>query len=68
MVSEDRDEIFLTFGTLDRHYLRYLHDSDAPKRFLELHTYGPFRIDNAVRMEQLAGIVLAYVLRVGTGR
>ncbi|GFF37427.1 hypothetical protein IFM58399_04889 [Aspergillus lentulus] len=68
MVSEDRDEIFLTFGTLDRHYLRYLHNSDAPKRFLELHTYGPFRIDSAVHMEQLAGIVLAYVLRVGTGR
>ncbi|RHZ55926.1 uncharacterized protein CDV56_104155 [Aspergillus thermomutatus] len=63
MVSEDREEVFLTFGTLDRHYLRYLQNKDAPKKFLELHTYGPFRIDSAGHMEQLASIVLAYVLR-----
>jgi hypothetical protein len=57
MVSEeDRDKISLTFGTLDRHYLRYLHNPDAPKRFLKLHTYGgPFRIDSGVHLEQLAG-------------
>lgn len=68
MVSQDRNEIYLTLSTLDRHYRKYLANGARTERFLELHQYGPWRIDNADHMEDLAGIILAFVLRVGDGR
>ncbi|KAE8152264.1 hypothetical protein BDV25DRAFT_138079 [Aspergillus avenaceus] len=67
LVSQDRHEIFLTVGTLDRHYLSFLQGKPAPERFLKLTVYGPWDTKVALQMAYLAEVILAFTLRVGTG-
>lgn len=68
LISHDRNEITLTFGTLDRHYRNFLLRKTHASRFLTLYEYGPFRLYDASNMEQVACIVLVFVLGVGKGR
>ena len=68
LISHNRSEITLTFGTLDRHYRNFLLGKTCASRFLTLYEYGPFLLDDASNMEQVACIVLAFVLGVGKGR
>ena len=64
LFSECRNEIYLTFGTLDRHYLKYLQSKQRTTRFLRLHTYGPWWVGEPNDMRQISEIILAYALRV----
>ncbi|KAE8160409.1 hypothetical protein BDV40DRAFT_302335 [Aspergillus tamarii] len=68
LISHNRSEITLTFGTLDRHYRNFLLGKTCASRFLTLYEYGPFLLDDASNTEQVACIVLAFVLGVGKGR
>ncbi|PWY88202.1 hypothetical protein BO70DRAFT_393926 [Aspergillus heteromorphus CBS 117.55] len=68
VISQNRNERYITLGTVDRHYLNYLNGTDQTSRFLTLHRYGPWMIDNADHLENFATNVLAFVLRVGDGR
>lgn len=63
LVSQDRDELYITIGTLDRHYLKGLKGTNKTLRFLELTRYGPWSIWNANDIEQVSEIILAFALR-----
>lgn len=64
-VSQDRQEIFLTFAEYDDDYLAYLNDktprSTAPS-FLTMHQYGPWDTENPSDMAKLGPILLAIAL------
>ncbi|KAL1884574.1 hypothetical protein Plec18167_002164 [Paecilomyces lecythidis] len=68
LVSQNGKEIYITLGTLDRQYLGYLTRGQNISRFLKLYLYGPWFIHNANHMEDLAEIILAFVLKVGDGK
>lgn len=46
-VSQDQNEIYLAFSTVDRHYGKYLDNGGRTERFLEVHHSGPWKIKNA---------------------
>jgi hypothetical protein len=65
VVSQDRDEIFLTFASFHADYLRYLTDRDGPttdNSFLVMQSYGPFKTYNAGNMRLFAQIIVAITL------
>ncbi|KAJ9203460.1 hypothetical protein DTO164E3_2382 [Paecilomyces variotii] len=47
LVSQNGTEIYLTLGTLDRRYLRYLTYRRQTSQFLRLSRYGPWEITSA---------------------
>ncbi|KAJ9262059.1 hypothetical protein DTO021C3_175 [Paecilomyces variotii] len=68
LVSQNGTEVYLTLGTLDRQYLKYLTRDQHTSRFLKLHRYGPWHIIDAHDMGALAEIILAFALNVGDGK
>lgn len=63
LISQDKDEVCLTFGTYDADYLNYLRDPKAKnKGFLKMKACGPWDVSNHFEMETLAQVLVALTL------
>lgn len=70
IVSQARDEIYITIANYDQEYLDYLQGRfnprryDRPEFFLRMTEYGPWRIDSRSNMHHLARVIMAFCLQV----
>ena len=60
--------MYLTFAVYDIEYIEYVTGRSAIREenkdtFLDMHEYGPFRMDNADDVKALGLYVLTYVLQ-----
>lgn len=65
MVSQNADEVYLTFGKEDPGYHKYLDSGKVARGqdpFLRMQSYGPWRIRNPAHMRQLGIAILAITL------
>ncbi|KAH8812178.1 hypothetical protein F5884DRAFT_304549 [Xylogone sp. PMI_703] len=66
MVSQDLDQVWVTFGEYDRAYLQYLRgaarDGDD-QSFLTMHEYGPWDVRDENAMRNLGPLIHAIVMR-----
>jgi hypothetical protein len=71
LISQDKEEIFLTFATFDGHYVDYItgkgREQFDQSSFLQMQTAGPFRTDSKAQMRAISVIVLAWALDHETG-
>lgn len=61
MVSQNADEVYLTFGKEDPGYHEYLDSGNVARGqdpFLRMQSYGPWRIRNPAHMRQLGIAIL----------
>lgn len=63
LVSQDRDENFVTFAEYDHRYLSYLKGEQGPISFLTLHEFGPWNIQDAQAMGFVGTLALAIAKR-----
>ncbi|KAI1130603.1 hypothetical protein F5Y10DRAFT_235195 [Nemania abortiva] len=63
LISQDRHEIYLTFGQFDAAYLDYIRHRAPGSSFLVMNEYGPFDIGQEKHMEYLGEIVLGFALQ-----
>ena len=60
-LSQDQDEIFLTFPSFDDSYGEDKSLKDLKQRdFLRMHECGPFKLGSMDDVSQLANFLLAY--------
>ncbi|RFU24864.1 hypothetical protein B7463_g11473, partial [Scytalidium lignicola] len=59
IVSQDRDQIFVTFAGYDANYLRYLGGDPGPVSFLTMHEFGSWDIRNPDHMNFFGALVVA---------
>ncbi|KAE8332891.1 hypothetical protein BDV39DRAFT_199894 [Aspergillus sergii] len=65
LFAEDGDEIWITFALPTSTYAQYLsQDVPVEHAFLDITTYGPYRLDLKDHMERLCIVIAAIVLRV----
>ncbi|KAI0435027.1 hypothetical protein F5Y09DRAFT_158661 [Xylaria sp. FL1042] len=69
LISQDRDEIYLTFAEFDADYVDYVchkpidpHEPRRPRSFLTMTEYGPFDVGNRKAMKKLGELVLGLAL------
>ncbi|KAH8427659.1 uncharacterized protein LDX57_005370 [Aspergillus melleus] len=65
-VSQNRNEIYITFAEYDDEYMNYLKDrssSDPDLHFLTMHQYGPWKTSIQAHMRDLGQLLLAICLR-----
>ncbi|GAD99543.1 hypothetical protein ANI_1_812114 [Paecilomyces variotii No. 5] len=65
IISQDHNELYVTFASFHEGYLRYLKDQDAPiteNTYLKLQSYGPFCTYRKDRMKSFASLVIAMTL------
>ncbi|KAI0808758.1 hypothetical protein GGR55DRAFT_650718 [Xylaria sp. FL0064] len=65
LISQDRDEIFLTFGQFDKNYVDYICHKTKDVRVtspLVMYEFGPFDVGEKTDMRVVREIVLAYAL------
>jgi hypothetical protein len=67
-VSQTGTEVWLTFASFDRDYVKYLKNQRARQSFLRMQRYGPYRIADAGEVKMLSQIIVAFVRRAGDGR
>jgi hypothetical protein len=68
LVSQTYAEVWLTFASFDRDYVKYLRNQRAKQSFLRIQRYDPYRITNAGEMEMLSQIIVAFVRMARDGR
>jgi hypothetical protein len=68
LVSQTSTEVWLTFASFDKDYVKYLRNQKAKQSFPRMQRYGPYRISNAGEMERLPRIIVAFVVRAGDGQ
>lgn len=64
-IAGDQHEMFISVVTFDTDYLRYVHNEiqeDAPKYFLKIEDFGPFKLSNRDGVKQFCWCVLALML------
>ncbi|KAE8140911.1 hypothetical protein BDV38DRAFT_279886 [Aspergillus pseudotamarii] len=65
LISEDGNEVWITFAKPSSTYSQYLStDTPAEDAFLHMVTYGPYRLGHKEDMENLCIVIAAIVLRV----
>ncbi|KAJ5249744.1 hypothetical protein N7489_000154 [Penicillium chrysogenum] len=70
IVSQARDEIYITIANYDQECLDYLQGRfnprryDRPEFFLRMTEYGPWKIDSRSNMHHLARVIMAFCLQV----
>jgi hypothetical protein len=63
LVSQKYDEIYVAFAQYDNDWLEYLNSNTVtPGNFMHIYQFGPYRIDNAKQMAEVAPILLASLL------
>ncbi|KAH9890297.1 hypothetical protein F4778DRAFT_753258 [Xylariomycetidae sp. FL2044] len=63
LISQDRNEIYLTFAVYDADYVDYIRGRQYDKRsFLVMNEFGPFHTEVQSHMHVLAKIMLAFSL------
>ncbi|KAI1421868.1 hypothetical protein F5Y12DRAFT_664252 [Xylaria sp. FL1777] len=63
LISQDKDEIFLTFAEFDASYVDYIcHQRPDSSSHLTMNEYGPFQVSSESAMKQLGQLVLGLVL------
>lgn len=72
-MSQDREEVFLTFATFDKDYVEYVSGNlnaevgssreSKPGPFLRMNEFGPFITTNKSHMKCLGYYVLAFTLQ-----
>ncbi|KAJ5936325.1 hypothetical protein N7454_005623 [Penicillium verhagenii] len=68
LVSQDRDEFFVTFAKYNESYNRYMMGSATEKPFLVLHRSGPYNIGKADEMVMFGRIIIAATIVAGEVR
>lgn len=69
MISQDRDEIYITLARYPPEYVDYLKGRLTPSRpgspqpFLTLMEYGPWIIESPSHMRHFAEVIIAFCLR-----
>ncbi|KAL8346407.1 hypothetical protein RB598_000352 [Gaeumannomyces tritici] len=67
LVSQNRDEIYITIATFDKSYTEYITGArpqmSGQTSFLRLVEYGPYLTNNKDQMEKFAVIILAFCLQ-----
>jgi len=73
LVSQDKDQIFLTFATFNKEYVDYVlgnltvevrpSKGSNPGPFLRMNEFGPFLTDSKSHMKCLGYYILAFVLQ-----
>ncbi|KAE8153281.1 hypothetical protein BDV25DRAFT_137036 [Aspergillus avenaceus] len=65
LISEDGDQVWITFAKPSSTYAQYLsQDTPVEDAFLDMTTYGPYRLDDKRQMKGLCILIAAIVLRV----
>ncbi|KAJ5819122.1 hypothetical protein N7474_004713 [Penicillium riverlandense] len=65
IISQDRNEIYITEASYKDEYVQHLKDKDAePAGFLTMQEYGPWNIDDHKHMRHLAKIVVRFCIEV----
>ena len=65
LISQDKDEVWITLAEFDASYVEYICNGTIPKGdkgFLEMQELGPFPTENRKYMDYLAKYILAFVL------
>lgn len=64
MLSQDGDQVYVSFAKSDAGYTEYLKDGlqERTNPFMRVQTYGPFWIWDADYMHDLAVVVLSIFL------
>ena len=62
LISQDRNEVYLTFATFGADYVDYIRGGtfDPEKAFLSMHEAGPYDTDHVEQMRNLAVWVSAF--------
>ena len=64
IISQDKDDIYMTFAEFDAAYTKYITtgqaDDDEP--FLKMYEFGPYNTNNPRHMRAVAIHTLAFVL------
>ncbi|KAI0810311.1 hypothetical protein GGR55DRAFT_646127 [Xylaria sp. FL0064] len=63
LISQDRDDIYLTFAEFDASYVDYIRHRSNTTSFLTMNEYGPFSVGNKDSMKELGELVLVLALR-----
>lgn len=66
LISQDREEIYLTFAEYDDAYVDYIKQRSNPSEKLSLMSmreFGPWKIESREDMEHLSRFLLAFTLR-----
>jgi hypothetical protein len=66
-VSQDFDEIYLTFADYGKEWLGYIKETGKAAGFLTMKRYGPWHIDNPEDVSVVCQIILAFVIRTKDG-
>jgi hypothetical protein len=67
IISQDRHEIYVTVGTFDDNYVRYVQDEvEYANSFLRMKEYGPFNVNKPKQMDVLGCILLGLSIQGGT--
>jgi hypothetical protein len=63
IISQDNDEVFVTFAEYDSNWLRYLRNGTLNlTSVMTMTQYGPWRLDDVTMVRDLAEIILAISL------
>lgn len=62
LVSQDKDEIYVTFARYNDEWLKYLNGQPCTTSLMTMHRYGPWSINDGEAMEAAAIILLATTL------
>lgn len=65
LISQDGHEIYVTIGSYDSDYVKYITDQALSQAdsFLVMRSYGPFLVNHKNHMENLGVLLLAVTLR-----